>query len=192
MRCEGCIPFLVALLLVAGVGRAQQIPKSIAEAEAEGAALPRDPAPAILPAGYTAFFGSVERRCVSLADRVVVTSWRASTSMRSGEMILRGIEPTGGEPGNKMLWMPLHDPENRPTTLLIRGVRLDHPSDTIRQSAPQQGVARQVGHPNSFGFPSTVEFPSAGRWLMVVNEGSDWGCFLLDVTDRAARTKPSR
>lgn len=178
--------FVVAMLLVARVGRTQQIPQTVATAEAEAATIAHDPAPVLLPAAYLSrsFVGSVERRCVR---PVRDAAW--PPSLRSGEMILRGyVGLRAGKTGNKMLWMPLHDPGRNPVTLIIRGARLDHPSDTLRQTiATERGPARQVGHPNSFGFPSTVIFPTSGPWLVVANDNHDWGCFILDVADSVMR-----
>ena len=83
-----------------------------------------------------------------------------------------------------MLWMPLHDPGKSPATLVIRGVRMDQPSDTLRQTnTVDRGPAREVGHPDSFGFPTTMKFPNPGRWLVIASEGHDWGCFVLDVAE---------
>jgi hypothetical protein len=181
MRYAG-IRIVVLTLLVARVSNAQQIRMTVADAEREGATFPRDPAPATPPAAYKAFFGSVERRCVSGDEDTVATSWGAASSMRSGDMILRGHSPHAGRLGNKMLWMPLHDPGRTAAMLTIRGVRMDQPSDTLRQTiAVERGPARELGHPDSFGFPSEVKFPDAGRWLVIANEGHDWGCFVLDV-----------
>ena len=190
MRCAS-ITFASAVLLaliVPQVSRAQQIPMTVAQAEAEGAAFPHDPAPVVLPAAYNAFSGSAARRCVSSDDASSATTWEESSSLRSGEMILRGHYQTSDKRGNKMLWMPLHDPGRQPVTLSIRGVRLGNPADTLRQTVElMRGPARQIGNPNSFGFPSIVVFPAAGRWLVVANDDHDWGCFLLDVADPTAR-----
>jgi hypothetical protein len=178
-----CIHIVVVTLLVARVSNAQQIRITVADAETEGATVPHDPAPAALPAAYKAFFGSVERRCVSGDDDTLATSWETANSMRSGEIILRGHHAITGQRGNKMLWMPLHDPGKSPATLVIRGVRMDQPSDTLRQTiAVDRGPAR-AADPNEFGFPTTVTFPNPGRWLVIANEGHDWGCFVLNVAE---------
>jgi hypothetical protein len=173
-----------AMVLVAHVGRTQQIPVTVAAAEAEAASVPRDATPAMLPAAYhsRSFVGSIDRRCV---QAVPDTVW--PPSLRSGEMILRGYYGLrAGKPGKKMLWMPLHDPGRNPVTLIIRGARLDHPSDTLRQThATEQGPARQMGRPDSFGFPTTLVFPTSGQWLVVANDNHDWGCFILDVAGSA-------
>jgi hypothetical protein len=179
---------ILLVLIVATIARAQQIPMTVAQAEAEGAAFPHDPAPVVLPAAYSAFSGTAARRCVSSADASSATTWEAASSLRSGEMILRGHNQTSDKRGNKMLWMPLHDPGGRPVTLSIRGVRLGNPADTLRQTVKlTRGPARQIGNPNSFGFPSIVVFPAAGRWLVVANDDHDWGCFVLDVAEPTAR-----
>src|SRR3954469_2909777 len=158
------VPFLAAMLFTASAAHSQQIPASVADAEAEGAAFPRDPVPAVLPAAYQAgkFDGATERRC---AEPVSHMLW--PPSLRSGEIILRGY--TGleaGNEGNKMLWLPLHDPGQRMVPVSIRGVRLGRPSDTLRQTIGPTGVARAVHRHDGFGFPSTVRFPAAGQWLV--------------------------
>jgi hypothetical protein len=182
MRYAG-IPIVVVALVVARVSNAQQIRITVADAETEGAVFPHDPAPAVLPAAYRAFFGSVERRCVSSAGDTLATSWEAISSLRSGDMIVRGYNATADRRGNKMLWMPLHDPGKVPATLLIRGVRMDQRSDTLRQTiAVDRGPARSAD-PNEFGFPTTVVFPNPGRWLVIANEGHDWGCFVLNISN---------
>lgn len=178
------IPVVAAMLLVhtPRVGHAQQIPVTVAAAEAEGATLPRDPAPIVLPAAYHAgsFGGPRERRCVHPGDSL------PDLSVRSGEMVVRGEWGLFAGRAKKMLWMPLHDPGRKPVSLSLRGVRLGHPSDTLRQTidAPL-GPARQVSNPNSFGFPSTVRFSEPGQWLVVAADDHDWGCFILDVDDPA-------
>jgi hypothetical protein len=183
MRYVG-IPFLAALLFTAPAGHAQQIPTTVADAEAEGSGFPHSPVPAVLPAAYHAqsFGGSTERRCVQPVHNAV---W--PPSLRSGEMILRGYQGLqAGTRGNKMLWMPLHDPGKRSISLLIRGVRVGHPSDTLRQVISARRVARQVDQHDSFGIPTTVRFPTAGQWLVVADDGDDghdWGCFVLNVAE---------
>ena len=183
MRYVG-IPLVAVMLLTARTGHTQQVPATVADAEAEGAAFPHDPAPAALPAAYHArsFGGSIERRCVEPGRNSV---W--PQSLRSGEMIVRGY--TGlkaGTRGNKMLWMPLHDPGNHPVSLVLRGVRVGHPSDMLRQTITARRMARQVGQHDSFGVPTTVRFPTAGQWLVLADDGDDghdWGCFVLNVAE---------
>jgi hypothetical protein len=183
MRYVG-IGLLAAMLFTARHGHAQRIAATVADAEAEGAAFPHDPVPAVLPAAYQpqSYDGSIERRCVRPVRNSV---W--PPSLRSGEMIVRGYEGLqAGRRGNKMLWMPLHDPGDHPVSLLIRGVRVGHPSDTLRQTIAAPRVAREVGHYDSFGLPSTVRFPAAGQWVVVADDGDgghDWGCFVLNVAE---------
>jgi hypothetical protein len=186
MRCVG-FSVLAAMLFTARAGYAQQIPTTVTDAEVEGASFPHDSAPAVLPAAYRvgSFQGSIERRCVQPARDSV---WLPTPSLRSGEMIVRGYTALqAGQRGNKMLWMPLHDPGNHPISLVIRGVRVGHPSDMVRQTIPARRVARQMGQHESFGMPTTVRFPTAGQWLVIADDGDDghdWGCFVLNVAER--------
>jgi hypothetical protein len=83
----------------------------------------------------------------------------------------------------KLMWEPLHNPYVYPARggLLVRGVRLGNPSDTLRLTVARAafpGVKRKY---TDAGYPSAVRFRSAGQWLMVATSGSDWGCFLLIV-----------
>jgi len=178
---HGSVLFVTGIVLVAHGGRAQPIPVTVATAQAEAAAFPHDPTPVMLPAAYLprSFVGSMDRRCIQPVRDPL------APSLRSGEMILRGhYGLRSGKTGNKMLWMPLHDPGRNPVTLTIRGARLDHPSDTLREThTTERGPARQMGHPDSFGFPTTVVFPTPGQWLVVANDNHDWGCFILNVAD---------
>ena len=180
---------IVAAMLFAHVGHAQQIPVTVAAAEAEGAAFPRDPAPTVLPAAYHpgSFGGLNERRCVHPGDSL------PDLSVRSGEMILRGAWGRVAGKNDKLLWMPLHDPGRQPTTLSIRGIRLGHSSDTLRQTvAAPRGPAREGARFDSFGFPTLVRFSAPGQWLVVAADDHDWGCFILDIADPATLKERSR
>lgn len=180
MRYVG-LGFAALLVALAPLGHAQSIPVTITQAEADGAGLLRDSAPAeVQPAFAKAPFGgsSVERKCVGPTSDVPlpIGSWR------SGEFIIRTAVagPWGlhAGKGSKILWMPLHDPGGRREQVVIRAARLEHPADSLRLTFP--GVARSN---REFGFPSTVTFPAAGEWLAVVTVDHDWGCFLLNVAE---------
>ena len=165
---------------------AQRIPRTIQAAEAEGAIYPRGARPPNVPRGFTGpMSGTAERKCV-----VPPPDSLSGDSLRSGEFVLRGgigrsTGPMGYALGRarKLMWMPLHNPYVYPTRtgLLVRGVRLGHPSDTLRLT-----VARAV-YPGitlkyiEAGYPSGFHFRSAGEWLMVATSGRDWGCFLLTI-----------
>lgn len=86
------------------------IPVTAAQAEAEGAVFPRaDAPPDIQPFFQDPFAGTTARRCVVASE---ADDPRASGSLRSGEMIVRGSwnDPRGFQAGekNKLLWAPLH------------------------------------------------------------------------------------
>ena len=181
------VGFGFALLLFgcASLSRAQRIPATIPQAEAEGAVFLHDAPPTSLqPAFAKPLFGgsSAERKCVASLSDVPppLGSWR------SGEFIIRTqlTGPWGLRAGkkSKVLWMPLHDPGRRRDSVVIRAARLEHPSDSLRLVFP--GVAWSISH-TEFGFPSTVTLPAAGQWLVVVTMDHDWGCFLLNVSERA-------
>jgi hypothetical protein len=76
---------LFTIWLYALAGQARQVdspptPASIAEAEAEGAAFPREAPPALLPPGFrpNEVQGTGERRCVAFPDGAVLSHIRTS------------------------------------------------------------------------------------------------------------------
>ncbi|HLJ18561.1 MAG TPA: hypothetical protein VKU84_00100 [Stellaceae bacterium] len=174
---------------MARVGHAQQIPVTIATAEAEGAAFHRDAVPATLPEmfDHRPFGGSSERRCVaSVPDDSL-----AGGSLRSGEVIARthftGWWGLRADKQSKIAWFPLHAPARHSldprASILIRAARLGDPGDTLRQTI--SGLTRG-------GFPSLVQLRAPGPWLVVATSGSDWGCFVLDVADPKNLSTDSR
>ena len=174
--------FLMLLLAtVTGVGAAQQIPSTPQQAEAQGAAFPRGAAPTrVAPAFNGAFRGSADRRCVTPhTEGPLEVSERAISPLRSGEFIVRDGWLRVNQ-RTKIVWMPLHNPSDYPDTLLIRAVRLGHPSDTLRASVSYWGWS---GSRANSGYISNLVFPSAGTWLLVPTVGNDWGCFELSVED---------
>jgi len=124
------VSVLVGLLLAVRAGHAQQIPLTIATAEAEGAAFQRGAAPATLPEvfDHRPFGGTTDRRCVaSVPDDSL-----AGGSLRSGELIMRthftGWWGLRADKQSKIVWFPLHAPASHrvdPTaSVLIRAARL--------------------------------------------------------------------
>lgn len=169
---------IAALLLIgARIMAAQSIPTTVAAAEAEGAAFPHGTTPDTVSSAFsTPVGGTTERRCVSAAD------YRAPGGLRSGEFIIRGGLGMQANRGDKILWLPWHNPFEFRDTLVVRAVRLESPSDTVRIT--RSGSAWQMGHPRTeSGFPSTVTLPAAGTWLLIATAGKDWGCFELTVGD---------
>jgi hypothetical protein len=183
---------MATLALTVQVSRAQDIPRTVVAALAEGAAFPHATRPTVVQPMFAGpFEGTSERMCTSLLPNDSMPSG----SLRSGEIIVRGrlLGPWGLRAGraHKILWMPLHGPADTSTTmsfaewrktaikhapLLIRARRLRYPADSLRQT-----VTGLTGGPRQFGFPSEVKFPTSGPWLVVATTGDDWGCFLLTV-----------
>jgi hypothetical protein len=164
---------------------AQRILMTVQAAEAEGAAFPRGATPAAVATDFTSpFAGTAERKCVVPPPDDSL----AGSTLRSGEFILRGqFGRTTGPMGyvigraRKLLWEPLHNPYVYPTRsgLLVRGVRLGHPTDTLRLAVARAAYPGVKLKYTEAGYPSDFRFRSAGQWLMVATSGFDWGCFLL-------------
>jgi hypothetical protein len=179
---------MVILLCVALHTAASQlaIPVTVAQADAEAAAYSRaDTASAPQTFFARPSAGTSARRCVdsrSAEDR------QATGSLRSGEMIVRGRwnDSAGLHAGreDKFLWLPLHGSADFKAPLVIRADRVGEPADSLRLTIAR--LARGGRH--MYGYPSLVAFPTPGRWLVVATAGSDWGCFILDVSKAKAST----
>jgi hypothetical protein len=166
------------------VVRAQNIPATVREAEAEGADFAHE-APQLAQQTYFTDFpfgGTAERRCVMAAAYHLYTS-APNGSLRSGDFIVRGqfIDADRGEfqavKEHKVLWVPLHASSLRKTPLVIRAARVGNPADSVRFRIE----SLVHGPPSLYGYISEVSFPSAGQWVIVATAGNDWGCFVLDV-----------
>jgi hypothetical protein len=167
-------------------------PATIQEAEAEGAAFPREAPPPSLPFGFGDVNGTQERKCVAFPDGGVLSANWIQNSRRSGDFvvgaeIIQGLQ-AGGEA--KVFWVPLHDPASRNATLLVRSVRLDQPAITSRfvgkdyafPMKEQRSPIKDSAVDREHGFyPSGFSLPSAGRWLLIATSGPDWGCFIVTV-----------
>ena len=177
---------LMILVAVAGAARAQGIPRTAREAEAEGALFAREAADAA-QAGWAArpARGTRERRCVpprTPGDSVPVGS------LRSGEFAIRAwfTVPQGFRVDypHKILWLPLHPRTNGDAPLLIRAARLGQPADSIRLTVA--GLTHSATG-SEYGYLSTVSFPALGEWLVVATAGADWGCFLFTIASSQSR-----
>jgi hypothetical protein len=162
------------------VGRTQQIARTVAAAESEGASFTHGAPPAAIAGVFgRPFGGTAERRCVVTPDN----AHAVDGSLRSGEMIVRaGWSGTTGFEANKerkILWMPIHNPfTDHLTKLVIRASRIGSENDSLRLViAP----AAKSSTSSNKGFPSLVSFPAAGTWLVVATAGDDWGCFEFSV-----------
>lgn len=191
-RRRRCAVLAVVLLGAGGALPAQSrrgaleplpIRTTITEAEAEGMTFPRGPAREHSPTAFAGRLpGTADRKCV---DPLRVDLAFMPNQIRSGDFVIGGqiggsMPPTGGH-GSKVWWVPYHNPYEFSTTLLVRGVRIDHPSDTIRLVRPD--YAWPVGGPKTDSFfPSGLFLPNPGRWLLVATAGDDWGCSILVAT----------
>jgi hypothetical protein len=164
----------------------------IQEAEAQGAAFPREAAPASLPSGFSDVEGTGERKCVAFPDGAVLSQNAMANSRRSGEFVVGGeiIQGLKAGMGAKVFWVPLHDPASRNATLIVRSVRLDSPSITSHfvtnkyafpMKEQRYPIKDSVADREHGFYPSGFSLPSAGRWLFVATSGPDWGCFIVTV-----------
>ncbi len=60
--------------------------------------------------------------------------------------------------------------------LVVRGVLLGSPSDTVRFTLAEWSRGLPDGE---FYYVSHFAWPKTGHWLVVATSGSDWGCFIL-------------
>jgi hypothetical protein len=156
---------------------AQGIPRSVAAAEADGAAFGHARTALQSSVAAPPFSGTRERRCVAPpAD----DSLRVS-SLRSGEIVARAQwsgrwGPRKGK-GQKILWLPLHTAAGIEQPFVIRASRIGG-ADLLRQKIP-----RAVHSHGADGYPSNITFSSTGEWLVVATTGGDWGCFLVPVVE---------
>jgi hypothetical protein len=176
MVMRGALASLVGapMLLCFAMQRAeaQQIPLTVAAAEAEGA---RFPATHGAPGPDSAYFsdqgrwrGTSERRCVQPPSQDSLSS----EALRSGDFIASThwagqFGPKAGEEA-KISWLPLHSEGQGRGMIELRAARLGAPADTLRKLVRPRAV---------------VDFPRAGDWLVVVTRGPDWGCFRFNVAE---------
>lgn len=162
-----------AATLTIGAARSDlAIPRTIAEAEADGRAFSR--------AGSVGLdadvVGTAERKCVEPTS--AAARGQLAMATQSGEMVIGGTIQLPGfagtmQSGSKIWWAPLHGPAG---TLRVRGARIDGSADTVRLEFTS--VGRNAG--GSF-YPTNVHVPSTGHWMFVATSGRDWGCFLFRV-----------
>jgi hypothetical protein len=164
--------------------------ETIAAAEAEGATYPRGPIREHGPAAFAGKpIGTAERKCTSGPSTAVAAGKLAGfdfsytpMGIRSGDFVIAGQIGAGRPPSagrqSKISWLPYHNPHEHSTPLVVRGARLGHPGDTIRYTQPEHAWPRGQSETEVF-FPSGIELPRPGRWLLIAAAGDDWGCFIL-------------
>jgi hypothetical protein len=147
--------------------------------EREGERYPRSPTVLPLPSTYVEFppqQGGRDRTCVEVVEDV--DSW-------SGDFIIGGSvpNPVDGDrvPEMKFPWMPLEQIPGM--SLQIRAMRLDAPGETLRFRVDRTAVPVPSRGDDLF-FPWWVEFPEAGRWIVVGTSNRSWGCFIVSQRER--------
>jgi hypothetical protein len=146
--------------------------------EREGESFPRSPTVLPLPSHYLETpprQGGRDRECVEVADQVV--SW-------SGDFVIGGTVPNpvaGDRAEMKFWWTPLEQIPGM--SLQVRAMRLDAPGETLRFRVDRTAVPVPSRGDDMF-FPWWVEFPEAGRWIVVGTSNRNWGCFVVDQRER--------
>lgn len=184
------IAFAVPLVYGASIANAQGVPVTLAQANAEASQFPRAGSASVgQPYFAKPSAGTSDRRCVASRSE---PDPHATGSLRSGEMIVRGgwndpTLPAGKE--HNFLWLPLHGSELQGTPLVLRADRVGAPGDSLRLTVPRPAYTPAPVSRRTYGYPSLVDFPTPGQWIVLATAGDDWGCFVLDVGERSAGTK---
>ena len=166
---------------------------SIAEAEAEAHDWPAVDGPPDETAASGRYEGESERVCVDVQPGV-----SESGAWRSGDFVAGHFDVFLEErPKNprysKLWWSPVH---NRPDLLAgvtVRAVRLDELEDARSTRVfhfeivawPESPDATSTPLPKDeypdYFYPSGLELPSGGHWMLVATMGPNWGCFVIDL-----------
>ena len=152
----------------------------VAAAERAAAAFKVDTRGPSLPAKYfsePATPGNAERKCVAASGMGPI---------RSGQFAIGGLLSERGKTGElKIWWAPMHHAASM--SLVVRGRMVGSPgatteflSSNVAWPVPRSGQTVPVAERQYF-FPSGVYFSSPGTWILVATQGSDWGCFILNV-----------
>ena len=152
----------------------------VAAAERGGTAFAVDTRVPSLPAKYFSeppTPGAAERKCVAATGMGPV---------RSGQFVIGGLlsEPRGKTGELKIWWAPMHHAATM--SIVVRGRMAGTGSTTeflssnVAWPIPRPGQTVPVAERQYF-FPSGVYFSSPGTWILVATQGSDWGCFILNV-----------
>jgi hypothetical protein len=148
-------------------------PRTVAEAEAEGAAYPR--ATPVSPSDPA-------RTCTTIRpDQIVFPTTHGDLApyrLWSGEFYASAISFGWGDTYEhaKMPLQPAR-PDAIGAGLWIRAIRLDQPAEGTTFAASEL-VRPSTGGPRFFaGWPI---FPTPGKWMLIATAGANWGCFVLD------------
>jgi hypothetical protein len=173
MKSSTCFVGLLLVCATAAATRAQSViappPPTIEAAEAEGAKYPKADS-AAEHGMYAKAFGPKDRKCVDAESHLAA---------RSGEFVAGAFDhhwKMGN--GRKVWWAPMQTATMAP--MLLRATKIGAPGTTVTWNFPSV-----VSNENGYFFNTTFRFPEAGKWLVVVTSGNNWGCFLLDEMDSA-------
>ena len=161
------------------------VPRSVDEAEAQGARHPRSRGRSALPQRLAARqdIGVPDRRCVEVGAANVV---RAGDVLASPFALYRSHWHAGIHPPGKVSWFGAYARSGVPTQLMVRATRLDSAGYSHvwvgRTEILSWGFARILPH-LSFGLSSatTFDLPVSGRWLLVATIDENWGCFVYSL-----------
>jgi hypothetical protein len=161
------------------------VPRSIAEAEAQGERHPRSRAPAAFPSRLAAQrdIDTAERRCVEVGTANVV---RAGDVLASPFALYRNHWHAGIHPPGKVSWFGGHVRSSVPMQLIVRVTRLDTAGSSHvwvgKQHTLSWGFATILPY-LSFGFnnATTFDLPAPGRWLLLATIDHNWGCFVYSL-----------
>jgi hypothetical protein len=178
------IPTLVLALLIAPAAHSQRpispqelgrpavkadsVPASIAEAEAQGRGRPLKTTSDSLPlTTFSPEVGTAERRCVEAGH---------ARYARSGEFSVGPFDhysAVWNAGYGKLAWGLVRASSAAAQHLEIEAVRLDRPA------TPYLFDAARV-FPNMYA--GNFHLPSTGRWMLVGTAGDAWGCFVFEVS----------
>jgi hypothetical protein len=149
-------------------------PRTIAEAEAEGATYPR---------ATSAVAGQGEpRTCLVVKPERIVLPQSQGGDPRDRQLVFGDFFALsisfGWGPTYEIAKLPLEPLVVEPIGkgLLIRVVRLDPPDESTTYELRDLNLT----NPRRPFFPSWPRFPTPGRWMVIATAGANWGCFVLN------------
>ena len=170
MRCLS-----VALVCVSGIGLGAQTPAQVTSVEAQIAAVEK--VAASLP---SVIANAPPRRCNILRPEQIVLPGAdknpASFDLASGDFVARSIS-FGWDKEYKFGKIALTPRQADPSVKVRLDLsRLDPPGETRTTQHPMVNV--NSGNPMFYA--TQPEFPTPGKWMVVVTAGAHWGCFVFD------------
>lgn len=151
------------------------MPRTVAEAEAEGRTWPQDSVAASGPSQLIdgEFPGTPERRCVDVDQG----GWLRSGDFEGGKF--------RGWLQQELFWTPhrlRYGARGEVPVFSLRMVRLDAqaPARVLEKDRSARSANVPVEKEKRF-YITRLELPSPGKWMLVVTAGPHWGCFIETV-----------